>query len=139
VNNPASNSPASAGGCLLVVAVLVLLVWTWPWWLLLLPIIWLLVLIGNETLRHQFRVLFGNEDLEPKTHRTRKSLLKLTVIAALISGALCVAAVRETELQWYLIPLTFVIASSRLYALDCKLRPFPNLQRALCDNILELH
>jgi len=135
-----SRHSGGGGGCALIVLVALgwLLIVTWPWWLLLVPTIGIVVLIVNKTLRIRIVTAFKDEDVDAETARIRKRMMRSLVVLGAISVFFCLLEAGLDEMQWWLIPLLYLTLAIRLYAMGCKSHKWPLLQRAFCDNLLEL-
>jgi hypothetical protein len=132
-----------AGGCggllllFLFCAAIWVLVETWPWWLLLFPLVSTIVLATNPQLRNKVWAAFRDEKVDPDTARSREKAAQRVGVLGAIAACVCAVGVGLSDLQWWLIPILLFIPAIRLYAMDCKSRKWPLLQRALCDNLLE--
>jgi hypothetical protein len=121
---------------ILAVILLVVLVLTWPWWAYLVGAVCVLVLIFNKTLRARIISAFSQEEVDSGATRLRYWMLVALTAAGALSALVCLFA--ASDLQWWLISLGCFIPALRLYAMGCGSRSWPRLQRALCDNLLEI-
>jgi hypothetical protein len=132
-----------AGGCgsllflVLFCAAIWALVETWPWWLLLFPLVSIVVLATNPQLRNKVWAAFRDEDVDPDTARIRGKVARRVGVLGAIAAFVCLVGAGLSDSQWWLIPIVLLIPAIRLYAMDCRSRKWPLLQRALCDNLLE--
>jgi hypothetical protein len=131
------------GGCgsLLVLVLLCAVGWvlvaTWPWWLLLFPLVAIVVLATNPQLRNKVLAAFRDEEVDLETARIRGRVARRVGALGAIAAFFCLVGAGLDDLQWLLIPILLLIPAIRLYAMDCKSRKWPLLQRALCDHLLE--
>jgi hypothetical protein len=135
-----SRQTGGCGGLLLLFlfcAAIGALVETWPWWLLLFPLVSIIVLATNPQLRKKVWAAFRDGEVDPDTARSREKAARRVGVLGAIAAFVCVVGVGLSDLQWWLIPILLFIPAIRLYAMDCKSRKWPLLQRALSDNLLE--
>jgi hypothetical protein len=142
ISTPPNRDPKSEllGGCLvfLLIGFVWLLIVTWPWCLLLLPVLVLISLAKSPKLRSNLRASFTRETIEPEIVTFRNSLMALLFVFGAISAVICAFTVGLDNIGWWLIPLALLALAIRLRALSIELGRWPRLQRALCDNLLEL-